>query len=157
MSAKAKSHSINSFLVGLLFLVVCLHVRTGWAEPRDSAFKDPLSARPPVLDRGAILPGDTQSAICPPTASADDPLTLGGAIDLALCNNPQIKSAWSAIKIQAAAVGEARAAYLPSATVTASQLHTRNQFPGFPEANNSTDGQTGYASISWRIFDFGKC
>ena len=41
------------------------------------------------------------------------PARLGEAVDIALCNNPQIKSSWANIKVQAGALGEARAAICP--------------------------------------------
>ncbi len=40
------------------------------------------------------------------------PLTLSEAMDVAICHNPQLQGTWAAIKVQAAALGEARAAYL---------------------------------------------
>jgi len=84
---------------------------------------DPLSTLPPVLDTGKTLPGDADPQSC--AAAADSELslalTLAEAVDLALCHNPQLKSAWAAIRVQAAALGQARAAYLPTFAVSASR------------------------------------
>lgn len=125
----------------------------GWGMP--NMLEDPLLTRPPVLDHGPTLPGETRPIGCPAAVDLAQPLTLVDAIDLGLCNNPQIKEAWATIKVQAAAVGEARSAYLPTASVAVSKLHTRTQFPGFPQAETSANGHTVNAGISWRLFDFG--
>jgi outer membrane protein len=47
------------------------------------------------------------------------PLTLHDAVERAMCNNPKTRQAWANVKIQAAAVGTARAAYLPTVAATA--------------------------------------
>ncbi|TXD63274.1 TolC family protein [Ralstonia sp. TCR112] len=155
MSGKVGERATKALLYGVAcgFMSLYGNPASAWSWP--ARLDDPLYARPPVLDRGAVLPGDGQPIVCPSGTAMEHPLTLSEAVDLALCNNPQIKAAWAAIKIQAGAVGEARAAYLPTVTSTLSQLHTRNEFPGRPEANNSTDGHTLYAGLNWRIFDFG--
>jgi len=140
---------------GVGCMLACIYASPGLAWSWPARLEDPLNSRPPVLDRGAILPGDAQPIFCPGSENNEQPLTLSDAVDLALCNNPQVKASWAAIKIQAGAVGEARASYLPTATATLSQLRTRNEFPGAPEANNSVNGHTIYGGLSWRIFDFG--
>ena len=156
MSAKVGRGAVHGRTVGgLLFALSLLRASAALAWGLPARLEDPLYARPPVLDTGAVLPGDERPVVCPRGGGFDQPLALDEAIDLALCNNPQAKAAWAAIKIRAGAVGEARAAYLPTVTATLSQLHTRNEFPGRPQANNSSDGHTLYAGLSWRIFDFG--
>lgn len=126
-----------------------------WGRSLGDLADDPLFARPPVLDTGAVLPSDAQPIPCPARGDLAAPLALAEAVDLGLCNNPQVKAAWAAIKIQAGAVGEARAAYLPTLTGSLSTMHTRNEFPDRPEANTSSDGHTVYLGLSWRLFDFG--
>ena len=81
-----------------------------------------------------------------------EPVSLADAVDLALCNNPQIKSAWAAIKIQAATVGEARAAYLPTLSANASRMHDQVKQGNL---NNNVESSTVYGNLSWRVFDFG--
>lgn len=116
---------------------------------------DPLWTRPPVLDVGAVLPGDHGPIPCPPNVDATQPLALSDAVDLALCHNLQIKAAWAAIKIQAGAVGEARAAYLPTLTGSVSRLRTRTQYPDFPASSTAVTGQNMYLGFNWRLLDFG--
>ncbi|MES2354831.1 MAG: TolC family protein [Pseudomonadota bacterium] len=117
---------------------------------------DPLRTNPPILETGAVLPRDTTPISCPPPVDLTQPLALHDAVDLALCNNSQVKIAWAAIKIQASAAGEARAAYLPTLTSSISVLRNRTRYPGFPDSNTSTNGHTTYAALNWRLFDFGS-
>lgn len=118
-------------------------------------WQDPLHTRPPVLDSGSLLPGDSSLADCAASIDQAQPLALGDAVDLALCHNPQIQAAWAAIKVQAAALGEARAAYLPTFAGTWSRLHTATRYPDVLDADTNALGHTASASFSWRIFDFG--
>lgn len=85
-----------------------------WADIVTTPLVDPLLARPPELDTGKTLPGDDHVYGCNGGFEPARPLTLPQAVDQALCHNPRVESAWAAIKMQAAEVGEARAAYLPT-------------------------------------------
>lgn len=116
---------------------------------------DPLSARPPVLESGKILPGDRTVPPCPPDYDGASPLTLAEAVDLALCHNPQVQSAWAAIKVQAAALGEASAAYLPTLTASTSRLDDHTAYPGSGLVSTTLNSNTVYGSLNWRLFDFG--
>lgn len=116
---------------------------------------DPLSSTPPVLMVGPVLPGDATPIVCPTQVELTRSLVLADALDIALCRNPQIKTAWAAIKIQSAAVGEARSAYLPSATGTVSHLQTTTRYPDIKPSSSTNSGQTAYLNLSWRLLDFG--
>jgi outer membrane protein len=144
-------------MVGLLAMPAMPARASDWADIATSPWQDPLLTRPPVLDMGSALPGDTDPAPCP--SGTDDfgtsPLTLAVAVDLALCHNPQLQGTWAAIKVQAAAVGEARAAYLPTLTMSASVLKDRTEFPGSKQAPTVLRNDTRYATLAWRLFDFG--
>lgn len=117
---------------------------------------DPLFTKPPILELGPSLP-DGVSIACPSQVDLSQSLGLGDVIDLALCNNPQIKQAWANIKIQAGAVGEARSAYLPTASASYSpRQQTQVNYPNSPyNLNSITNGKMAYANLTWRLFDFG--
>ncbi|MFL6678132.1 MAG: TolC family protein [Burkholderiaceae bacterium] len=118
--------------------------------------KDPLGARPSRLDSNTPLPGDATAIDCSnPSELPTRPLALADAVDLALCNSPQVKVSWAAIKIQAAAVGQSRATWLPTANATFSRLHSQTTYPSFSSSNTSSDGYTAFAGVTWRLFDFG--
>ena len=95
------------------------------------------------------------AAPCPSTYEAAVPLTLPAAVDLALCRNAQVHGAWAGIRLQAAGVGEARAAYLPTLNGGLSRVHDRTAYPGADTPSGSLNSNTGSLSLSWRLFDFG--
>jgi outer membrane protein len=113
---------------------------------------DPLLTLPPAIQAQNSSMLNVPALPCPVSYLETAPLSLAHAVDLALCNNPQIQSAWAAIKIQAAAVGEARAAYLPTLSTNVSRMHDRVTQGKF---NKSEHSSTVYGSLSWRLFDFG--
>jgi outer membrane protein len=116
---------------------------------------DPLLARPPRLDTGTILPGDDDIQPCPVAYDPATPLTLPIAVDLALCNDPQVKSAWASIKVQSAELGEARAGYLPTLNGGFSRVNDHTSFPNSNFESSTVKSNTLFSNFSWRLFDFG--
>jgi outer membrane protein len=113
---------------------------------------DPLKTLPEESKTGAVLPGDISSVQCPPDLKSDEPLTLSGAVDIALCNNPQLQASWANIKVQAGALGGAKAAYLPTVSATVNELRSSSETSG---STSTTDGTTVFLSATWRLFDVG--
>jgi len=142
-------------LTGGLGLAVWLAPLLAHAWGFPDVLDDPLNTRPPILDTGPTLPGDEMPVSCLESQDIVQPLSLGQAADLALCHSSKIWAAWAAIKVQAGAVGEARAAYMPVLSGTVSQLHSRTTFPGSNIAGSNTQGHTVYGSLTWRLLDFG--
>jgi outer membrane protein len=118
-------------------------------------FQDPLQTVPELLETGVTLPGDNGPAPCPTQKDLTTPLTLSDAVDLALCNNAQIQVTWAAIKTQAAVLGEARAAYLPTLSGGLSRIGDRTRTSDPRLASTNVEDSTSYAVFSWRLFDFG--
>lgn len=116
---------------------------------------DPLRTMPGVVEKGVILPGDT--APIPRSVHKDfaQPLTLDEAVDLALSNNPKVKSAWADIKVQAGSLGEAYAPYLPAINGTVNWTKDNINYSNSRYTSINTSSYTGQASATWRIFDFG--
>ena len=116
---------------------------------------DPLRTVPDVMEKGVTLPGD--STPIPRAARKDftQPLTLAEAVDLALSNNREVKWAWAEIKVQAGALGEAYAAYLPVISGSASWTNDTIDYSDSQKSSTYTNSTTVQASASWRIFDFG--
>jgi len=138
---------VNVCATGML-LIMLLWIVDAWAF-------DPLFTMPDVIKEGKPLPGDTETVKCPPLKDFSMPLELGEAVDLGLCNNPQIKGAWAEIKVQAGAVGEARAAYLPTLNAGAGYIDDRIRYPGSGISGSTVDAPFFYGALTWRIFDFG--
>ena len=91
-------------------------------------------------------------------AQKGQPLTLANVVDLALCNNPQTGLAWANARSQAAQVGVAESAYLPSLTATGSR--SRNAASGSASVTRSGGDATSYQtaaglSLSYLLYDFG--
>ncbi|MCA7955787.1 TolC family protein [Burkholderia seminalis] len=89
----------------------------------------------------------------------DKPLLLPEAVARTLCHNPKTRAAWAAVKVQAAAVGVARAAFLP--TVSGNWQGVRDNavtdVTGHPELSSNTAATVRSQSVelNWLLFDFG--
>lgn len=142
-------------LAGVLGMVVFAGISPAAAFDLEAPIADPLSTMPEAIKTGVTLPGDAAPVPCPARTGFTTPLSLGEAVDVALCNNPQIRSAWTEIKIQAGAVGEARAAYLPTVSGTGSMLNDHTTYPGSKIPSSTYTSPTIYAALNWRLFDFG--
>lgn len=144
-----------------VLLVCALFLRIAsardWPDVLTTPFADPLRVNPALLDTGKTLPGDELPPVC--RDDAHDmalPLFLSDAVDLALCRNPQVQSAWAGIKVQAAQVGEARAAYLPTLNLGLSRLSQQTEYPESTFlVNTDRTSQARYATLTWRLLDFG--
>ncbi|EZP41134.1 TolC family protein [Janthinobacterium lividum] len=108
-----------------------------------------------LLASAAAQAGEFEAAPCPSAYEAGVPLTLPAAVDLALCHNAQVHGAWAGIRLQAAGVGEARAAFLPTLNAGVSRVHDRTAYPGASTPSGSLNSNTGSLNLSWRLFDFG--
>ncbi|MDE0853622.1 MAG: TolC family protein [Nevskia sp.] len=87
------------------------------------------------------------------------PLTLLDTVRRALCFNPKTRQAWAGVEAQAAAVGVARSAYLPTVNVSASvsQINLLDNYPDQPEFDSSLHGGSNEETIglNWVVYDFG--
>ncbi len=116
---------------------------------------DPLFTEPGMIETGKPLPGDADTTNCPAKKDFTTPLALGEAVDLGLCNNPQIRGAWAKIKIQAGAVGEAHAAFFPTLAGSIGKIKDKIIYPGSGVPGSSVDSWTVNGVLNWRILDFG--
>ncbi len=156
LSLSLKRNRFGSRLCCLILCVcsICILLRPAAAFDLVAPFKDPLKSSPDELQNGTVLPGDTVPVTCSVDRDFRAPLTLETAVDAALCNNPRIKSTWAAIKVQAGAVGEARAAYLPTVSGTVTGMHSSTRYVS-SNSSSTTDGFTLYGAANWRLLDFG--
>jgi len=132
-----------------LAIALCVYVIPGlpWGAP--------LPAGQPNEPYPAVLPGDSASVTCPVGSGPGTALSLANAVDLALCNNPQIRAAWANIRVRAAAVGVARAADWPTLSVSVSELNDRTAYSGAQSPATDTTGTMVVGEFDWRLFDFG--
>jgi outer membrane protein len=84
-------------------------------------------------------------------------LSLAAAVDFALCRNPATRSAWAAAHQQAAALGGAESAWLPTITGSDSESRTFGQHVDVTGNQDSSPQNTNDAAInlSWTLYDFG--
>ncbi|MBI5908081.1 MAG: TolC family protein, partial [Burkholderiales bacterium] len=79
------------------------------------------------------------------------PLALTEVVDYALCNNPQTRLAWANARVQAAQVGIAESAYLPTLSLSAGRSRNTTD-SGTRITTNQT---TGALSANYLLYDFG--
>lgn len=140
MTATTLPPSLRAALLAATLLPPLAHAG-GRDDPLES-----LAAVPPLAGVRSPAP-----APCLP-AAPDQPLGLVDAVDIALCNNPQTRQAWAAARAQAALVGVAQSAYLP--TIAASAGASRNRNDAATGTNPATQRTAGL-SLSYVLYDFG--
>lgn len=134
----------------ILPLFACLALAGGTAsaeeqtDPFDTAA---LHAPSPEVSRGEA----PRSACSRATAAA--PLTLAEVVDGALCNNPQTRLAWANARAQAAQVGIAQGAYLPTLNATAGHARIGSHSDG--DASLHYTQTSASLSASYLLYDFG--
>lgn len=147
----AKSH----FSLGAV-LTITLLTNTALATDTTALDSDPLRSTHAIPASGVHLPGDALATSCASSLLRRGSVSLSEALDAALCNNPHIKAAWSEIKSQAAALGDAKSAYLPVISAAISAANDRTVYPGHPEAGTQVTGLAPTLGMTWRLFDFGE-
>ncbi|QYD71677.1 TolC family protein [Paraburkholderia edwinii] len=107
---------------------------------------------------GHLLDGTVAGMPCT-FGGVGSPLALGEAVERALCGNPKTREAWANVKVQAAAVGAGKGAYLPtlSATWQGVRDDSVTNVTGHPELSsaNRTAVRSETVSANWVLWDFG--
>lgn len=80
-------------------------------------------------------------------------LTLADLTAVAICSNPALSSNYMAVKAQEAALGAAKAGYLPTVTVTAEGNIAGTKVEDTPSVQR--EPYNAGAALSWLIYDFG--
>ncbi|KWF94045.1 Fis family transcriptional regulator [Burkholderia diffusa] len=118
---------------------------------------DPLFAQRGMSDSpAAAMIAGPQACQFGPVGS---PLTLPEAVSRALCHNPRTRAAWAAVKAQTAAVGVARAAFLPTVSGDWQGVRdsSRTDVNDHPQLSSKTTAMIRSESLTlnWLLFDFG--
>jgi outer membrane protein len=112
---------------------------------------------PPMA--GAIeLPNAVPGAsdpLCTSEILADGVLSLQRAVNLALCNNAELRTAVATVESRLAERGEALAAYWPTINLSGTELQEKTQNINSREPSMNSTAFTEYGSLTWRLFDFG--
>lgn len=115
-----------------------------------ATLNDPFSTEQGITDSRLI--GNRTSACLKIRTSG--PFSLSDIVERTLCNNPQTASAWAAARAQAAQLGIAKSAYLPtaSATVSGSRARSSSDLVTGHGYTNSSDTSLG---LNYLLYDFG--
>lgn len=125
------------------------------ADPRSDTFQPDVFGTDSALRQRTPGLTDPRGRDCPLPVG---PVTLPVAIDLALCRNPSTRSTWAAARGQAAALGSAESAWLPSVSATGSETREDgehvdafgNLVPGIQDTRDAA------LNLSWTLYDFGN-
>src|SRR5450631_1610338 len=105
-----------AYLLGA-FLVNAVINRPVAADPKSDFFQPDAFRTGKALQKRTADLDDPLGRECPLPAG---PVSLSAAVDIALCRNPATRSSWAAARQQAAALGGAESALLPSLSATGS-------------------------------------
>ncbi len=125
------------------------------AAPKSDLFQPDVFRTDSALRRR--IPGldDPFGHECPlPSAN----LAFPAAVDIALCRNPTTRAAWGAARQQAAALGSAESAWLPTITGTASESRTLGGNHVDATGNIVAGPQNtkdAAVTLTWTLYDFG--
>ena len=135
---------------------LCLMLLPGLVYAQESLWYDdgdPLDTQVHTLPK---IPGEYRgnAADCSPV-DLQQPLTLADVVDISLCHNPQTSEVWASARVQAAQLGVAKSAYLPSVTNTVSSnmgvLSPESATRGNPNLNIANS-----VVASYLLYDFGN-
>lgn len=125
-----------------------LPVSMVWAQIPDASRFDPLATQAdlPALKQAqglSVRPEGLCGGLAPSRA-----LGVVEVVDLALCNNPQTKETWANTRVQAAQLGVARAAFLPSVDARGTASRIRGDRDTYSQ-------NTAALTLTWLVYDFG--
>ena len=131
-----------------------------WFVPSLGASAD--EGRDPFGTRSLAAPSPAQSVhpgyaapSCAARVDASMELSLADVVSRALCNNPQTRVAWASALAQAAQVGVAKSAFLPSVTASGAIDHVSAHGGGPSSLTGSYRETNGDVNVGYVLFDFG--
>lgn len=146
MSVRGASARIAGFA---LLLYAALGLRVVYAS--DPFHLDRVTAGSPA---SPLLGNETSCHF----GSLSSPVALEDAVERALCNNPDTRTAWAVIKQRAAAVGVSKAAYLPTLSAAGQWVHDDSMTDVLDHpalgSDVSTQVHSESLSLSWLLYDF---
>jgi len=104
------------------------------------------ASMPPRSLLNGVLAENTVAPCATPRVGT--PLGVVEVVEQALCNNPQTRQTWASARVQAAQVGIAQSAYLPSLDGSVGAARVTADAVGSRQRNASM-------TLSWLLFDFG--
>jgi outer membrane protein len=142
-----------------LFLIATLiSVAAGppsFADPMSDTFQPDFFRTRPALRQRTTGLTDPYTIQCQMPGGT---LSLAQAVAIALCRNPTTRSAWAAAHQQAAALGSADSAWLPTITGTDSEVRTFGPHVDVTGEPTNADQNSNDAAVNltWVLYDFGS-
>ncbi|MEY3885552.1 MAG: hypothetical protein RIS87_1327 [Pseudomonadota bacterium] len=147
------------YLVNLKYVALLVSAMVSWQSntifAKESIWyqsDDPLKTKaftPPPIPEGYLERG-----VCD-TMTDEKKLSLADVAETALCNNPQTQEAYASARVQAAQVGIAQSAYLPTVIDNiASNLNIT--FPQQTTRSNPYSNLSNNIVASYLLYDFGN-
>ncbi|NWB98372.1 TolC family protein [Pseudomonas gingeri] len=113
-----------------------------------------------------VVPATPANRMFDPTMATDacanakkTELTLWDVVSNALCQNPKTREAWANVKVQAAQVGVAKAAYLPTLSSTTQVAKEHSDSRGTSRdpfhVQSNSNYQNAALTLTWVLYDFG--
>ena len=128
------------------------------ADPHSDLFQPDFFRTVPALHQRTTGLEDPQGRVCPEADPASG-LSVQVSIDLAMCRNPATRTAWATAKLQAAALGSAESAWLPTITGTGSESRTLagSHVDAIGEiVPSAQDTKDAAVTLTWTLYDFGN-
>lgn len=114
---------------------------------------DPLKTQIETMPR---IPEGYRGASSPcAQLDLNKPLTLAEVADASLCNNPQTSEIWASVRVQAAQLGVAKSAYLPTVTDNVS-TNLNVLSPESATRSNPSLNLSNSLVASYLLYDFGN-
>ncbi|MGN6649935.1 TolC family protein [Trinickia sp.] len=128
--------------------------------PSTHAQIDPFSTRSGLEDDAQGPNRIAQGTDACSAASLSSPLSIYEAVNRALCSNPTVRRSWANMLLNAAQVGVAKSAWLPTINASGTRSRTTDaqavSGPTFPDAMIRTSDRYAELRLSWVLFDFGQ-
>lgn len=122
------------------------HIAPGTSPAPNVAWTPPASAGPAPAASAADVS-------LPAGVTPGGPITLAQAIDVALSNNPDTRTAWLSARAAEAALGSSRATYFPQVDVLASATRSRQVTTTSTLVTRTTIAPS--LALTYLLFDFG--
>jgi outer membrane protein len=134
----------------LLIIAPVCTTAADWSDPLDTS---------QAISGSAAKNGHDFEAGCVIEKPLPRPLRLMDAVDRIVCTSPRTREAWANLKSQAAQLGIARSAYLPTVSVQGSygRADKVTTIPQFGQFDSTLEVNTSDVNVNltWMLYDFG--
>lgn len=150
-SLNSQTNSIKRHV--LLIVIACFSASVSAAESIWYKDGDPLNTQ---IDNLPKIPDGYREANAPcGNVDLSKSISLAEVADASLCNNPQTSEVWASARVQAAQLGIAKSAYLPSLNANVSSS-LGVSMPESSSRDNPNINLSANLAASYLLYDFGN-